>query len=126
LPTSFSGSTDLTGLAAFGKVALALGVIIVIIFLCTWLLRRIGPTRAIGGRHLKIVATKAVGTKERVVVVDAEGVRLVLGVTSGGISKLYETEAVDTPAPPTAEPLTGSFATRFAKALKQNLRGDRP
>lgn len=122
LPASLHGATDLTGLAAFGKVAFALLVIIGVIFLFTWLVRRLEPGRGAAGQHLKIVAAKAVGTKERVVIVEVDGTWLVLGVAGGGVSKLHELPASKAPSAPII-PAGDSFARRFAAALKQNLRG---
>lgn len=122
-PASLSGATDLTGLAAFGKVAFALLVIIAVIFLFTWLVRRLGPGRGASGQHLKIVAAKAVGTKERVVIVEVDGTWLVLGVAGGSVSKLHELPAGKAPPPSPISTTSGTFAQRFAAALKQNLRG---
>lgn len=122
LTSSLTSSPDLGGLAAFGKVAFALFVILVVIFVCAWLLRRFSPTRGISGKSLKIIATKAVGTKERVVVLEVEDTWLVLGVTATQINKLHELPAGELPSQ-TATPSSGSFSQRFATALKQNMRG---
>ncbi len=115
----------MSALAAMGKVAFALLVIVAVIFLCAWLVRRLGPGGSSLGQRIKVIAAKAVGTKERVVIVEVEGTWLVLGVTAGGISKLHELPAGKTspaPAGPVA-PAGDTFAKRFAAALKQNLGG---
>ena len=125
LPTSLTGAANVGGLAAMGKVAFALLVIVGVIFLCAWLIRRWGPGGGSLGQHIKLVAAKAVGTKERVVIVEVEGTWLVLGVTAGGISKLHELpaeKAAPAPAGPIG-PVGDTFAKRFAAALKQNLGG---
>lgn len=105
-----------------GKVAFALLVIVAVIFLCAWLVRRLGPGGGTVGQRVKVIAAKAVGTKERVVIVEVEGTWLVLGVTAGGISKLHEMPP-GKPAPAAATPAGDTFAKRFAAALKQNLGG---
>ncbi|HET7222979.1 MAG TPA: flagellar biosynthetic protein FliO [Rhodanobacteraceae bacterium] len=122
LPTSLTGATDVTALAAMGKVAFVLLVIVAVIFLCAWLVRRLGPGGGTVGQRVKVIAAKAVGTKERVVIVEVEGTWLVLGVTAGGISKLHEMPP-GKPAPAAATPAGDTFAKRFAAALKQNLGG---
>lgn len=116
--------TSTSGLAVFGKMAFALLVILAIIFLAAWLVRRLGPAATTAGQHLKLIAAKAVGTRERVVIIEVDGTWLVLGVTNGGISKLHELPAAKTPPAPLG-PVGGTFASRFASALKQNLRGNR-
>lgn len=114
-----AGSSDaLLGMAALGKTAAALALVIALILLCAMLLRRWGNRHARQGVRLHVVGSTAVGNRERVVIVDVEGTWLVLGVGSGQVSKLHEL-----PAPPepeadgghTAEP----FAKRFAQALKR-------
>jgi len=107
-----------------GKIAFALLVIVGVIFLCAWLIRRLGPGGGTLGQRVKLIAAKAVGTKERVVIVEVEGTWLVLGVTTGGISKLHELPAGKAaPAPNPVGPAGDTFAKRFAAALKQNLGG---
>ncbi|RUL79061.1 FliO/MopB family protein [Dyella choica] len=48
-----------------------------------------------GNGPLKVVQAVAVGTRERVVVLDAQGRRLVIGVTPGKIELLAELHATD-------------------------------
>lgn len=122
LAGSLGTSVGTSGLAAFGKMAFALLVILAIIFLVAWLVRRVGPVAGGATQYLKVIAAKAVGTRERVVIVEVEGTWLVLGVTAGGISKLHELPPAKG-APVVAGPLGNTFARRFAAALKQNLRG---
>jgi flagellar protein FliO/FliZ len=125
LPSSLTGAADVSALAAMGKIAFALLVIVGVIFLCAWLIRRWGPGGGAFGQRIKLIAAKAVGTKERVVIVEVEGTWLVLGVSAGGISKLHELpadKAAPAPAGPVG-PMGDTFAKRFAAALKQNLGG---
>lgn len=116
-----TGSEAILGLATLGKTAAALALVIALIFLCTALLKRLGPGR--GGRTggLRVVTSTAVGTRERVVVVEVEGTWLVLGVASGQVSKLHSLEAPEPEDPPQDIPATDAgFAARFAQALKHN------
>ncbi|WP_251978170.1 flagellar biosynthetic protein FliO [Salinicola avicenniae] len=118
-----AGGSDGMGLLLLGKTALSLLVVVGIILLCAWLLKRLGPNRRAGGQHLRVVASTPVGQRERVVIVEVEDRWLVLGVGSGQVSKL------DTLTPPpepshttekTDTPLSGSFATRLGQALRHN------
>ncbi|MCE8019872.1 flagellar biosynthetic protein FliO [Halomonas sp. MCCC 1A11036] len=116
------GGDALVGMATLGKTAAALALVIAIILICTALLRRWGPQRRAAGGHLQIVGSAALGSRERVVIVEVEGTWLVLGVGGGQVNKLHELPA---PARPAGDPSSASaegerFATRFARALKQN------
>lgn len=116
---------DLLGLAVLGKTALALAVVIGVILLCSALLKRLGNGRGRHGQHLKVVASTAVGQRERVVVVEVKDTWLVLGVGGGQVNALHQLPA---PPPgddgtPQASPEIGdSFAMRFANAMRHNTR----
>lgn len=59
-------------------------VIIVLIFVVVWLVKRLGFVfKRIGVNGLKISVSVLLGARERVVVVDVEDVRLVFGVIVG-------------------------------------------
>ncbi|GAA5110634.1 flagellar biosynthetic protein FliO [Alloalcanivorax gelatiniphagus] len=125
------GGEAMLGMAALGKTALVLLLLVGVILLCGWLLRRLTPGQGRDARRLTVVASRAVGPKERVVVVDVDGTRLVLGVGGGRVNRLHHYPVEQAPpldgapqsdqAPDPAAP----FAARFAQALKQNLRGGR-
>lgn len=106
--TTTGGGEAMLGMAALGKTALVLLLLVGVIL-------------------LTVVASRAVGAKERVVVVDVDGTRLVLGVGGGRISRLHQYPAPDAPADGGAPSADGDapFSARFAQALKQNLRGGR-
>lgn len=120
-------SDTLIGLATLGKTALALAVVIAIILLCSALLKRVGPGRKGSGQHLRMVASNAVGQRERVVIVDVKGTWLVLGVGGGQVTQLHqmpapEEEVVSDTTSASAGKGSDSFATRFASALGHNAR----
>ncbi|QJQ96996.1 flagellar biosynthetic protein FliO [Halomonas sp. PA5] len=125
--TATASGDTLLGMAAMGKTAAALALVIAIILLCSYLLRRLGPNRHFQNQRLKVVGSTAVGSRERVVIVEVEDTWLVLGVGGGQVNKLHELSAPIEPArsvtPPDPEK-TGaeatSFAGRFAYALKHN------
>ena len=65
---------------------------------------------------MKVIGAAAVGTRERVVVVEVAGQWLVVGVASGGVTLLDKT----TPQPRTSMPVPEmpKFATWLQKAMK--------
>ncbi|MCQ4347292.1 flagellar biosynthetic protein FliO [Pseudomonas stutzeri] len=120
-----SGSEALLGMAALGKTGLALLLVIALILLCSWLLRRLASGQRLPGQPLRVLGSTMLGQRERVVIVEVAGTWLVLGVAPGQVSKLHEL-----PAPPAAAtapageapPLDGGFAARLAQAVRHNLR----
>jgi len=130
LDAAVSGGESLIGMATLGKTAAALGLILVIILVAAFVLRRWGLPHQRHGRHLRVVGSAAVGTKERVVIVEVEDTWLVLGVGGGQVNKLH-----DLPAPAAPQESTPSkgpsfesgdtFAKRLAKAIRHNAGIDR-
>ncbi|SMO49758.1 flagellar protein FliO/FliZ [Alcanivorax sp. DSM 26295] len=124
-----AGGDAMLGMAAFGKTALVLVAMVGLILLCGWLLKRFGPGQTAAGQTLKVVASRAVGAKERVVVLELEDTWLVLGVGGGKVTKLHERPAPERPPAPEPAPTSQAvnpedgFAGRFAQALKANLLG---
>lgn len=95
------------------QVVLSLAGIVALIVLAGWLGRRVQVRGRPGGRRLRCVETLALGARERVLLLDADGKRLLLGVGAGGVRTLhvYDGEAPPAEAPPPAAP---SFAELLA------------
>jgi flagellar protein FliO/FliZ len=86
-------------------VLLSLGAIVALIFVAGWLTRRLQSRQFSGGRRLRCIETMPISTRERVMLIEADGKRLLVGVGAGGIRALhvYEgtvpVEAAPSPAP---------------------------
>ncbi len=74
-----------------GQVSSVLAVIVLLILACGWLAKRLGfAPKAVSGQALKVSASVQVGRpRERVVIVDVDDARLVLGVTAQQITHLH-------------------------------------
>ncbi|MFD1215487.1 flagellar biosynthetic protein FliO [Microbulbifer celer] len=131
--TSAASGESVVGLAMLGKVAGVLIALIALILLCAWLTRRLAPGLGANasGPPMRVVASKAVGTREKVVVLEVQDQWLVLGVGGGQVNHLHtlpaEPDSGDSADRNTSAPLTGSFANRLTQALRHNMgrRGDR-
>lgn len=101
-------------------VSAALGGIIILILLVAWIARRFGfaGTRMAGKKTLQIRASASLGPRERVVVVDIEDVRLVLGVTASQITHLHTLP----PIPESEQPLSQNNPADFQKIMKKLLK----
>ncbi|MCI0508853.1 flagellar protein FliO/FliZ [Chromohalobacter marismortui] len=122
---SLDGSGDAAlGMAWVGKATLSLALIVAIILLCAWLLRRLTPGRLRASQHVKVISNTAVGQRERVTIVEIDGRWLVLGVGGNQVNLLKDMPAADRSDAPTSAapaPLSGSFSQRFRQALAQNI-----
>jgi flagellar protein FliO/FliZ len=85
------------------RVLLSLVGIIALIFAAGWLSRRLQARATPGGRRMRCVETMAVGARDRLMLIDADGKRLLIGVGQGGMRTLHVYEGA---APvPEASPL---------------------
>lgn len=99
------------------RVVLSLAGIIALIFAAGWLSKRLQARTTPGGRRIRCVETLAVGARDRVLLLEANGKRLLVGAGPGGLRTLHvfegEVATNDEPTPPAA-PAPG-FAELLAR-----------
>ncbi|MDR1661756.1 MAG: flagellar biosynthetic protein FliO [Azoarcus sp.] len=111
---------DPASLAGAGQMLFGLAVVLVVLVVCLWLLKRLSiPAR--GGGLLRVVAAAAVGPRERAVLLEAGGKVILLGVTSNNVRTLHVFERDELPlaAAPSTETPAATFASRLRRALKE-------
>lgn len=79
---------DLTG--SLIQVLLALGATVGLLLLCAFAARRLMGGLQRGDGQIEIVAVKALGSRERLVLVEVAGEATLLGVSPSGITALRE------------------------------------
>ena len=84
-------------------VVISLAVVVAVIVVGAWAVRR-SPLGAVARKvgPLKVIATLPLGPKERLVLVEAAGRELLVGVSPAGIFALRQTEAAEIPPAATA------------------------
>lgn len=88
-PTEITASPAFSGGGSFLQILLSLLLVIGTIFLVGWAVRRI-KTMPKGRRGLvRVVDEVGLGAKERAVVIEVDGVRLVVGVGDGRVTLLH-------------------------------------
>ncbi len=95
-----------------GRISQTLGVLAAIvasIFALAYLLRRVPGIAPRAGGALKLVDALSIGTRERILLLEVDGERLVVAVAPGRIERLH---VVPRSPPPTAT----SFVTTLATA----------
>lgn len=75
------------------NVTLGLMLIIGLIFGLSWFVKRFSQGTFTANSHLKIIATMPLGTRERIVLIDAGGQQLLLGITATHINTLHTFDA---------------------------------
>ena len=97
------------------RVLLSLAGIVALIFAAGWLSRRLQARATPGGRRMRCVETMAVGARDRLMLIDADGKRLLIGVGQGGMRTLHVYEGT-APAPEAGrQPPIASFGDVLAR-----------
>lgn len=86
------------------NVAFSLLVVLGTLFALAWFARRMRVLRAGNGPRIEILSETALGPKERAVLLQVEGQRVLVGVGAGQVSALH----VLPPGPPAGEAATAS------------------
>ena len=84
------GDTELL-LQSIGSLLLVLAILLVMVFAARWFMQR----RPQGGRRLRFVEAMALGSRDKLLIVEVDGKSLLLGVTTQNIRLLTE---LNTPA----------------------------
>ena len=106
--------------AGLMQAAFGLAVVIGLIFLFAWAVRRFGLQPSGGGRLLKVVSSAMVGQRERVVVVEVGDSWLVLGVAAGQVRALHTMPAEKMPDAQTSV-ISGFSGGAFSQKLAESV-----
>jgi flagellar protein FliO/FliZ len=119
-------TTSAVGAGGLLQAGFGMAMVLGLIFLCAWAVRRLGLQRFGSGSVVKVVSSAMVGQRERVVVVEVGGTWLVLGVTGSQVNTLHTLPAqavVPTPSPAGAFSATTRPIDLFAQKLRESLTG---
>jgi len=70
------------------QVLVGLGLVLALVMVAAWTLRRIGRMPGIGHQAIKTIGATAVGTRERVVLLEVGGSWILIGVAPGQVRSL--------------------------------------
>ena len=114
-----------SGIASLGQVTLALGLVLALIFVAAWLMRRLKGFGKTATGALDIIAELPLSQKERAVLIRVGTQQVLIGVAPGRVSTLHVlTEPVNLTPPsngPTGMPGTGAERPTFKSLLMKSL-----
>ena len=84
------GDTQLL-VQSIGSLLLVLAILLAMVFAARWLMQR----RPQGGRRLRFVEAMALGSRDKILLIEVDGKSLLLGVTAHNIRLLTELDAKD-------------------------------
>ncbi len=112
------------GVTVDGLLQLLLGLLLVLamIGVIAWLLRRFPFWNSTANGALKVIATLPVGQRERVMVIQVGDRQLLIGVSPGQVEMLHVLEHPLPDEAVTLLPQGGSFARRLAAAMEKRKK----
>lgn len=120
-PAASMSSTDMG--AQLSKLLLGLLLVVGLIFLLAWLLRRVQQINPRGTQAIKLVSSQALGPRERLVLVQVGSEQVLIGLSAGRITPLHVLkEPVHLPD---SEPANPEFAQRLMELLGKDHK-DKP
>ncbi|KJH80984.1 flagellar biosynthetic protein FliO [Pseudomonas sp. KSR10] len=102
------------------KLLLGLLLVIGLIFLLAWLLRRMQQLNPRGNQAIKLISSHALGPRERLVLVQVGSEQVLLGLSAGRITPLHVLE--EPVHLPDAEPANPEFAQRLMELLGRDQK----
>jgi flagellar protein FliO/FliZ len=94
--------------SGLGQMLLGLAGVLALLVGSLWLLKRLTSVRGPASGMMRVVAATAVGSRERVVIVEVGTTWLVLGVAPGRVSALAEIPRQAVPEPPSSPAQTAA------------------
>lgn len=112
---------DRLAAAQLAQLVLGLGLVIGLIFLLAWLVRRVQQAGPRGNRLIRTLASQPLGPRDRLVLVQVGEEQILLGLTPGRITPLHVLkEPIHLPD---GEPATPEFAQRLLELLNKDPKG---
>jgi len=109
--------------AQLGQMLFGLLLVIGLIFLLAWLLRRVQRIGPRGTQVIKLLASQALGPRDRLVLVQVGTEQVLLGLSAGRITPLHVLK--DPVHLPDSEPASAEFAQRLMEILGKDSK-DKP
>jgi len=100
----------------FGQIMLSLVLVLLIIFLAAWILRRYSRFPGVADGNLKVIGALSVGQRERILLLQVGQAQILVGVTSSKITTLHQLE--EPVKVKDNVPMSSQFSKRLQEALK--------
>ncbi|MFZ5482791.1 MAG: flagellar biosynthetic protein FliO [Pseudomonadota bacterium] len=107
-----------SGFGAFLQAVMGLGLVLGLMYVFFWLLRRYGPAQNTAQGVVKVVGGVMLGPRERLVVVEVEDTWVLVGVAAGNVRTLHTLAKPEGYAAPVDIP-GGGFPDKLTDLLRR-------
>lgn len=113
------------GAAAYGEMLLWLGVIVVFILVCAWLIKRLGGSFVATAGAIRVRSVVSMGSKERIALVEVGGKQILVGLCPSQINTLHVFDEDVFANQPDSESAGSSLNTDFGAKLQKLMSRDK-
>ena len=106
--------------STLAETLLGLGLVIALILALAWLVKRSGKFQSTLNGDIKTLAGLSLGTREKAILLEVDGERILVGVTPHQINTLHVLGKSETPAP--AEPKSDDKYQKFDQQLQKIIQ----
>jgi flagellar protein FliO/FliZ len=112
-------SVDEVSSSYISRIVIGLVLILVLIFLLAWVMKKMQLTPQSGQQLIKIISAISVGHRDRIALIQVGDEQILVGLTPGRIHKLHELKsAVDISHDEDMAP--GQFAEKLSRLMNRN------
>lgn len=108
--------------SSIANMFMGLGLVLVIIFFMAWMVRKMGGMQIAGSQRMKLLGGISLGPREKVVLIQIENKRLVVGVAQGQVNTLHVMEGVYEETEKDSINTAADFKDKFLQALNKNIK----
>ena len=108
--------------SSIANMFMGLGLVLALIFLMAWVARRMGGMQLSGSQRIRLLGGLSLGPREKVVLIQVENKRLLLGVAQGQVNTLHELEGEYDSAVEPSQDAAGDFKAKLLQALNNTIK----
>jgi len=113
------------GAAAYGEMLIWLGVIVVFILACAWLVKRLGGSFVATAGAIRVRSVVSMGSKERIALVEVGGKHILVGLCPSQINTLHVFDEDVFANQLMSEPSGSTINSKFAEKLQTLMSRDK-
>ena len=112
-------SASPVGAEQLASVTMGLLLVLALIFALAWLYRRYGNFTPFNRADIQVIGGVSLGSREKAVLLDVDGTRLLVGVASGSVNTLHVFDSSSPSAETTMSPVGETFAQNLNDQIEQ-------
>ncbi len=116
-------TTEPVGVGNYVQMFFGLFIVVALIFGMAWFMRRMGNINGAATGNLKVLGGVSVGQRERIVLVQAGDIQLLVGVAPGEIRTLHVMDEPIVSSTNSNQNIPNSFANKLHDAIKKRGKG---